>query len=268
MLTETRRVRHAEPNLDPLSGEPGAHPIGTAVGAAVGGGAAGVALGAGAAALTGAGAMIGAAAGPIGAVAGAVAGGIAGGLLGKKVAETVHPTDRAIEPFGMESDLEDGEPAAQEIPEQPVQQFNGSKRTEPLNKLLRDELAAVETYRQALDKLSGQDGMYPLTGIAQEHRQAVFALSDHITERGGMPSSTSGPWGGWAKTVEGSAAIFGKNAALKILKEGEEHEIKEYEETVKDPNLESECVTLIQFQLLPQTRQHVAALEQMMAGNT
>jgi demethoxyubiquinone hydroxylase (CLK1/Coq7/Cat5 family) len=219
--------------------------------------------------LTGAGALVGAAAGPIGAVAGAVAGSIAGGLLGKKMAETVHPTDPNIETFGMEPDVESDRVAvAEEVPERTSGRFSQSERTDTLDKLLRGELAAVETYRQALEKLGGQDGMYPLTGITQEHRQAVFALSDHITERGGIPSSTSGAWDTWAKTIEGSAAMFGKNAALKALKEGEEHGIKEYEEAVKDPNLESECVTLIQFQLLPQTRQHVAALEQMMAGNT
>lgn len=65
------------PNLDPLSGAPGAHPIGTGLGAA--GGAA-------------AGAVAGAVAGPIGAAVGLLAGGIVGGLGGKGVAEAIDPT--------------------------------------------------------------------------------------------------------------------------------------------------------------------------------
>jgi len=65
-------------NRDPITGEPGAHPIGTGLGAA----------GAGAAA----GAVGGAIGGPIGAAIGAVAGGIAGGLAGKAAAEAVNPT--------------------------------------------------------------------------------------------------------------------------------------------------------------------------------
>jgi len=64
-------------NRDPITGTPGAHPVGTGVGAA--GGAA-------------AGAAIGAAAGPVGAAVGLVAGAIAGGLAGKEVAERIDPT--------------------------------------------------------------------------------------------------------------------------------------------------------------------------------
>ena len=64
-------------NRDPITGEPGSHPVGTGLGAA----------GAGAA-----GAAIGAAAGPVGAVIGAAVGAVAGGLIGKGVAEVVDPT--------------------------------------------------------------------------------------------------------------------------------------------------------------------------------
>ena len=65
-------------NPDPITGEPGAHPVGTGLGAA----------GAGAA-----GAAIGAVAGPVGVVAGTVIGAVAGGLAGKGVAETIDPTN-------------------------------------------------------------------------------------------------------------------------------------------------------------------------------
>ncbi len=64
-------------NLDPISGAPGAHPVGTGVGAA--GGAV-------------AGAAIGAAGGPVGAAVGLAAGAVIGGLGGKAVAERVNPT--------------------------------------------------------------------------------------------------------------------------------------------------------------------------------
>jgi hypothetical protein len=68
----------ADANRDPLSGEPGAHPVGVGVGTAAGGAAAG--------------ALGGAAAGPIGAAVGAVAGGVAGAFAGKEVAESIDPT--------------------------------------------------------------------------------------------------------------------------------------------------------------------------------
>ena len=65
-------------NRDPLTGEPGAHPVGVGIGTAAGGAAAGAAAGA--------------VAGPVGAIAGAVVGGIVGGLAGKAAGEALDPT--------------------------------------------------------------------------------------------------------------------------------------------------------------------------------
>ena len=67
-----------EPNRDPISGKPGAHPVGTGIGAAAGGMAAGAAAGS--------------VAGPVGTVAGAAIGAVVGGLAGKGVAEMIDPT--------------------------------------------------------------------------------------------------------------------------------------------------------------------------------
>ena len=80
-----KKVSDADANRDPITGEPGAHPVGTGIGAAAGA-AAGVA---GAAAI---GAAYGSALGPAGTVAGAAIGGIVGGLVGKDVAEDFNPT--------------------------------------------------------------------------------------------------------------------------------------------------------------------------------
>jgi hypothetical protein len=65
-------------NQDPITKQPGAHPIGTGLGAA-GAGVAGAAIGA-------------TIAGPIGAAIGAAAGAIAGGLGGSNAAESINPT--------------------------------------------------------------------------------------------------------------------------------------------------------------------------------
>ena len=65
-------------NLDPISGTPGAHPVGTGIGAALGGAAAG--------------ALTGTAVGPLGTLVGASLGAIVGGLAGKSLAESVDPT--------------------------------------------------------------------------------------------------------------------------------------------------------------------------------
>jgi hypothetical protein len=62
---------------DPLTGEPGSHPVGTGVGATLGGAALG---------------LVGATAGPVGAVVGVTVGAILGGLSGKGFAEGLDPT--------------------------------------------------------------------------------------------------------------------------------------------------------------------------------
>ncbi len=65
-------------NRDPITGAPGAHPVGTGLGAALGGVAAGAATGA--------------VAGPVGTLVGAAVGAVVGGLAGKGVAEAIDPT--------------------------------------------------------------------------------------------------------------------------------------------------------------------------------
>ena len=75
-LTKPQVGRDA--NRDPITGAPGAHPIGTGVGAAAGGAAAGAA--------------IGTVAGPIGTAVGMALGAVVGGLAGKGVAEKIDPT--------------------------------------------------------------------------------------------------------------------------------------------------------------------------------
>ena len=68
-------VSKAATNRKPISGAPGAHPIGTGVGAAAGGVAAG--------------AWAGTVAGPVGAIVGAAIGAVVGGLAGKGIAEAI-----------------------------------------------------------------------------------------------------------------------------------------------------------------------------------
>lgn len=72
------KLYDAEPNRDPITGTPGAHPVGTGLGAALGGAAAG--------------ALTGSVVGPVGTLVGTALGAIVGGLAGKSVAESIDPT--------------------------------------------------------------------------------------------------------------------------------------------------------------------------------
>jgi uncharacterized protein (TIGR02271 family) len=70
--------KRGDANRDPITCEPGAHPVGTGIGAAAGGAAAGAA--------------VGTVAGPVGTGLGAAAGAIIGGLAGKAGGEAANPT--------------------------------------------------------------------------------------------------------------------------------------------------------------------------------
>lgn len=82
IVTTTVKTNDADLNRDPLTGTPGAHPLGTGAGAASGG-VAGAAVGT----------VMG---GPVGAVVGAAIGAVAGGLAGKSAAESVNPTAEEV----------------------------------------------------------------------------------------------------------------------------------------------------------------------------
>jgi uncharacterized protein (TIGR02284 family) len=139
-----------------------------------------------------------------------------------------------------------------------------SHTVDTLNSLLRGELSATETYQQALAKLGNEPEAAELRRIHREHREAANTLRQHIHSHGGKPDQDSGAWGAFAKTVEGSAKIFGDTAALKALKEGEEHGVKLYEDALEDDELPADCAMLIRGTLLPQTREHVGVLDRMM----
>jgi uncharacterized protein (TIGR02284 family) len=136
--------------------------------------------------------------------------------------------------------------------------------TDTLNSLLRGELSATETYQQALERIGDEPGAGDLRRIHREHREAANTIRQHIHHHGGDPDQGSGAWGAFAKAVEGTAKLFGNTAALKALKEGEEHGVKEYEEALKDADLAPDCVALIRSTLLPQTRAHIPVLDRLM----
>jgi uncharacterized protein (TIGR02284 family) len=136
-------------------------------------------------------------------------------------------------------------------------------RTAGLNRLIRGELSAIETYRQALDKMKDAPEATELHALMVEHRTAAQVLRQHVKDRGGDPADDSGPWGTWAKLVQGAAQLFGNAAAIKALKEGEEHGIKDYEGFLEDPNADEECKELARTRLLPQARSHIPILDRL-----
>jgi uncharacterized protein (TIGR02284 family) len=130
------------------------------------------------------------------------------------------------------------------------------------NGLLRGERSAVETYDHALEKYHDKPAVEAvLSRIRDEHAAAVRALEANVRSMGGTPDGTSGAWGTFASTVQGTANLFGAGSALESLQQGEKSGRHDYEEALEDDEVMTECKSLIQGTLLPPVKEHVVALE-------
>jgi rubrerythrin len=136
-----------------------------------------------------------------------------------------------------------------------------------LNSCLRGELAAAETYEQALNKMQKEYGTDPkfqqLAEIKRHHQDAASKLKSLIQQHGGTPQTDSGAWGAWSNTVMGAARLFGDRSALKALKEGEESGIKQYQGILDDANVPADVRNTI-GNLMQRSQEHVRQLDQMM----
>lgn len=134
---------------------------------------------------------------------------------------------------------------------------------ECLNSLLRGELAATETYQQAIEKVGDEPEAARLRSIHIEHQGAANEFRLHVHQSGGKPDQGSGAWGAFAKAMTGSAGIFGDLATLKALKEGEQQGIRAYEDALQNPYLPQECRALVQS-LLKHCQSHISTLDRLM----
>ncbi|MBA3392536.1 MAG: DUF2383 domain-containing protein [Deltaproteobacteria bacterium] len=137
---------------------------------------------------------------------------------------------------------------------------------EQLNSFLRGEMSAVETYQMALDKLDDiSTTRDELLVNLKSHQDRVMMLQEAVIAAGGKPATSSGPWGVFAKAVEGGAKVLGDKATIAALEEGEDHGLKDYKQDIDqlDPNTRS----IVANQLLPlqkQTHDRLSAIKHRM----
>lgn len=95
--------------------------------------------------------------------------------------------------------------------------------------------------------------------------KAVTEIEQQVTKLGGKPSNDSGAWGTYAKAVTGAAKIFGDKSALKALKEGEEHGLKQYKDLRDDMADGDISVAPAQFfsERIPKQERHINALDKL-----
>jgi hypothetical protein len=118
-----------------------------------------------------------------------------------------------------------------------------------LNALLRGEVAAVETYQQAITTF-GKDAPEGLRSCLLSHQLRVQKLIVRVSDLGGQPAGGSGTWGSFAKLVEGGAALFGRTSALAALAEGEDHGLAHYRSLGEDTD--PVFCRIVENELLPE----------------
>jgi uncharacterized protein (TIGR02284 family) len=135
------------------------------------------------------------------------------------------------------------------------------KSVELLNSFLRGEISAVETYRQALEKVEKPQLHTPLQECMKSHAQRVTILSEQIRAFGGTPSTSSGAWGAFAKAVEGGAKVLGDKAAISALEEGEDHGRNDYRRDLE--KLDSASRQIIETRVIPEQERTHGAMSQL-----
>jgi hypothetical protein len=135
-----------------------------------------------------------------------------------------------------------------------------------LDSLLRGEIAAAETYQQALEVVDDGDGASLLRMIQRDHGDAIRYLYDRISSEGKHPSVQSGIWGFFARAVEGTAATLGMAPALTALRQGEEQGLSDYESALRRGGLPTDCRRHFAGILIPQQHRHIAILTRLLAN--
>jgi uncharacterized protein (TIGR02284 family) len=128
------------------------------------------------------------------------------------------------------------------------------KTIDALNSLLKGEISAAETYRQAIQKLD-DERLYQLRENLDSHSERVGILRDRIIDLGGEPAQGSGLWGAFTRLLEGGAKLFGRDAAIAALEQGEDIGVADYAKCLRD--LDADSRALVESRLLPaQQRTH------------
>ncbi len=138
-----------------------------------------------------------------------------------------------------------------------------------IEKLLKNELSATETYQQALDKLKEGVGLgesEALMPLLEEHKEALASLQALNMRLEGDPAESSGAWGTWAKIVLGGANWLGTESVLKALLEGEKSGADDYQAALEDTDLLADIRALIETKLLPAQHAHIGALELLLVA--
>lgn len=130
--------------------------------------------------------------------------------------------------------------------------------------LVKDELAAVETYKQVLQTVTAAKAGEALRRIENEHEEAARLLKERLRKLG-FDAPRAGAAAAWRPASQKLDGLPDQKASIALLKEGETREIRDYEDALRDEALDEGLKTLIETSLLPRTRAHVPVLDRFLS---
>jgi bacterioferritin (cytochrome b1) len=131
------------------------------------------------------------------------------------------------------------------------------------NDLLRSELAAVETYGQAMEQYASSPAVAELSRIRLEHVQCAKKLVADVRQIGGRPAMNSGPWALFTSAVRGTLHLFGAGSVIEYLKKGEETARRAYQRALQDDRVRSDFKQSIRENFLPKVNDHIWWLDRL-----
>lgn len=133
-----------------------------------------------------------------------------------------------------------------------------------LNKCLKNELAAVQMYTQALDthRAAHDDdaGAVPLREMLMDHQEAAARLRMFVQKKDGLPSTDAGL--GRVNRNRGAAKPFGDRASLSALKRSEEDALSDYQALARHPDVGIDVRDVI-TPIIRREHKHIAQLDQL-----
>lgn len=132
-----------------------------------------------------------------------------------------------------------------------------------LNSLLRDEVAALADYGEALRPSS--EAPSPDTELlgrfAREHRLSIETLKAIIQSLGGRPEETTADRRESARARPEPPSLFGDHVSVGRLLEREQRGLDSYQASLG--SLEPPARHVVESELIPRQRKHVVALSAM-----
>jgi len=135
------------------------------------------------------------------------------------------------------------------------------------HRLLGMELAASDTYTEALHHFHDDPEQSLLLALRAGHDENIDCLTDHLTALGEQVNSNAQPEGTFQGAVDAISMTFGESATFMALEAGEAALIKDYSETLLNEALPAPLREDLMGRLIPRLERHVAELEKIRSSD-